>query len=286
MFTSSNERQEVTLEGANDEFLVSRLAEIEAPEIRSIGVGGSRAKRGSADPYADLDLFILVRDGTVPEFIRRLPDLLNSLGSPLLVRGPVFVPNYGHSVTVIFAPAVCCQFNINDESTLQPHHCRKHTRIVVDHDGFLTRVTRESAGLEIDRRQVFEDAAATFWHRAIDIVRDLKRQQHWMAVRHLSDARQQLLTFARLAAGRDPIDYYLVEKRIEEDLGVSDCAEFVAALPRYDADSIAECLKFVVTWVNNHAPGLAIRIGAHYPREAADNVSQLVRTLTERSRDE
>ena len=67
---------------------------------------------------------------------------------------------------------------------------------------------------------------------------------------------------------------------------MSDCSVFAAALPRYDADSIAECLTFAVTWVNNHAPGLAIRIGADYPREAADNISQLVRTLTERSHNE
>jgi hypothetical protein len=107
-----------------------------------------------------------------------------------------------------------------------------------------------------------------------------------MAIRHLSDARQQLLTFARLAAGRDPIDYYLVEKRIEEHLGVSVGSEFAAALPRYDADSIRQCLTFAVTWVNNHAPGLAIRIGADYPQEAAANVSQLVRALTERSPNE
>jgi len=260
--------------------LIDRLLSIEDPSIDGLGIGGSRGAQDSADELADLDLFVLVKNGHLESFIARLPTLAHLLGEPLLCRGPIFVPNYGYSVTIVFAPLLCCQFNVNDAATLVPHHCRKHTRVLFDRSGHLTSVTVASRPIGIDHKVVFEEAVATFWHRVLDTTRDLRRKQYWMALRHQADARQQLLAFARLTAERDPRDYYLVEKAFEADLGASISEALRPAVPDYSSFSITHALKFAVHWVNEHVPSLAVRVGAEYPWAVANRLTAEVESLT------
>jgi hypothetical protein len=261
--------------------LIDRLISIDDPSIDGLGIGGSRGAQDSADELADLDLFILVNSGHLESFLARLPILARRLGDPLLCRGPIFVPNYGYSLTIIFAPLLCCQFNVNDAVTLVPHHCRKHTRVLLDHSGHLTRVTMASRALGIDHKHVFEEATATFWHRVLDTSRDLRRKQYWMALRHQADARQQLLVFARLAANCDPRDYYLVEKAFEADLGISISEALRPAQPEYSPPSILLALQFVVHWVNENAPSLAVRLGAEYPFIVANRLTAEVTSIAD-----
>jgi len=244
--------------------------------VEAFGVGGSHGKNGSADRYSDVDLFILIKESEADKFINSFFEFTTLFGTPLLFRGPVYVPNYGYSFSVLYEPFICCQFNVNTRATLTPGPIRKYTRILFDEDGFYKSFTKTQSKESFDLGTVFQTSCSFFWLRVINVWRDLGRGQLWFAIRHMADVRQQLFVLERLKTGDIPADFFFVERNLEKDLGEDVCLSLAAALPTYGKGSITESLIFSVRRYTEEAPAVAQDLGVKYPHDADALISKLV----------
>lgn len=267
----------------NEQFLSHFIRVMEQrrpPEIEAFGVGGSLGKGESADKYSDIDFFILVNEADASKFMEAFYDFAALFGKPLLYRGPVHVPNYGYSFTVLYEPLIFCQFNVNSRHSLTPGPIRKYTRIIFDENGYYTDFTKTQSEERFNLATIFQSSCSLFWFRAVNVWRDVSRGQYWYAIRHMYDVRQQLFVLMRLKLNKHPADFNrFVEKNLEEDLGDDLCLSLAPALPHYEKDSISKALVFSVQRYKEEAPRLAQALGVDYPAAAADLISELVYRL-------
>lgn len=249
---------------------------VRPPGIEAFGVGGSFGKQASADRYSDVDLFLLVNDSFLSGIFESIESFISLFGKHVLSRGPIFVANYGYSISVLYEPFVCCQFNINSRQTLTRGPIRKHTTVLSDATGFYTEFTKQEADAHFDSQMIFQTSCSLFWFRVINVWRDLARGQHWFAIRHLGDVRQQLFILLRLKHSKEPADFVFVEKNLEQEMGQEVCSSLTLTVPSYSADSINAALKFCVEWYNREALAYAATINALYPTEAANRIIKTI----------
>lgn len=246
------------------------------PQIEALGVGGSYARRDATDEYSDLDLFLILKDDGLEPFIQRMSLFAAEGGNILLFRGPVYVEGYGHSFTVLYEPLLTVQYNLNSRSGITRGPTRKHTKVLYDKMGFYGSFTDSQRKAEADLTAVFVASTSFFWLRALNVWRDLARGHIWLAIHHLTDVRRQLFVLARVQLQQPPLDFYTVEKGIEQDLGVDLCAGFAEGIPTYSAASVRQCLLYCIQWYSSHAPQVATALGVRYPSEAAERISQVI----------
>lgn len=256
------------------------MADIRPPGIEAFGIGGSFGNQSSADDYSDIDLFLLVSDSFLSATSKSIDSFIGLFGNYLLSRGPIFVANYGYSISVLYEPLMCCQFNLNSRRTLTRGPIRKHTKVLDDATGFYTQFTEQEANATVDKRAIFTSSCSFFWFRVINVCRDLARGHHWFALRHLGDVQQQLFILLRLKYSKEPADFAFAEKNLEQDIGLDICGSLAPILAGYDAKSIRAALKSCVDWYSKEAPAYAATINAVYPNEAASRIIETI-VLTE-----
>ncbi|MEN6583356.1 MAG: hypothetical protein ABFD54_12975 [Armatimonadota bacterium] len=201
------------------------------------------------DRYSDLDLFALASSCDLHAFLRLgVRDIMSQLGEILMFRGPVLVDGYGYSFTVLFSPSFVCQLNINTRDTLIPTPMQVDDHVLWDHTGFYTSFLMANQDLSVDNHEVFMSAYTYFWLRSLATCKDIQRGHLWLAIRHLSDVRDQLLIANRLLRHSPPpgLDFRLPSKKFETDLGTELAGSLGDTLPRYDADSIIDSLLFCI----------------------------------------
>ena len=255
---------------------VQVMADVRPAGIEAFGIGGSFGNQDSADVYSDLDFFLLVHDSFLRRLSKSSDDFIRLFGDYLLSRGPVFVPNYGYSVSVLYRPFLCCQFNFNTRRTLTRGPIRKHTRILHDPIGFYTDFTQSQRDATFDSRDIFLTSCSLFWFRVINVWRDLERGHHWFAIRHLVDVQRQMLILLRLKCSKDPADFFFAEKNLENDLGSDVCEAFAPMLAGYSAESISNALRFCVGWYSDEASSYAATHDVIYPSAAANQIVKII----------
>lgn len=268
----------------NEEFLnhfVSVMEQQRPPEIEAYGLGGSFGEQQRADRYSDIDFFLLVTDAEAEKFMRSFQEFATLFGRPLLYRGPIFIPNYGYSFSVLYDPFICCQFNVNSRCSLTAGPIRKYTRVLFDETGYYSDFTTTQLNQSFDLTEIFQASCSLFWFRVINVWRDLSRGQYWYAIQHMYDIRRQLFILLRLKLNKHPAEFdRLVEKNLEEDLGEDVCVSLAAALPQYDRESISKALIFSAQKHKEEGPLLAESFGVGYPQSAADLISEFIRDLS------
>ncbi len=261
-------------------FRVLQLAASQEWHIAAVGLGGSQARKDNLDEYSDLDLFLLSEDSHLTSLIRRMPELARHCGEVLIFRGPIYIEHYGYSFTVLYDsasdPIKVVQFNLNSMGGILPGPNRKHTRILYDPSGFYKAFTDSQMNLIADPSELFTTSTSFFWLRVINVWRDLLRYDLWLAIHHLADVRRQLFVLLRLMRSTPPLDYYLVEKHMEGDIGEDTCSVFAETLPAYNASSIRYCLRFCIEWFSRNAPLYAKQIGKIYPAEVAQKIYRMI----------
>ncbi len=255
-------------------------------EVEAIVIGGS-VGRWEMDIFSDVDLFILVSDCNISDFLHlKMRTLASLLGRVLLFRGPVFKEVFGYSFTVLYDTFLTCQFNVNSRSTLTASPmCGLEHRVLFDKTGYCTDFLRNVKGLEVDEQTIFLESFSFFWLRARGIWKDIKRNDLWLAIRHLSDLRDQMFILERLLRRTPPpgLNFQLPSKRIEKDLGQEISCLFRQTLCDYSRESIRDAFLFCIRWFLEDAIIYLSREGANCEDElkvASHLVSMIERDLT------
>jgi hypothetical protein len=217
-----------------------------------LAIGGSHS-RGKPDAFSDLDLYALVdASPDAPE----LPQaILDWLGTPRLVRGPVAVPHFGFSTTGVFDGLAVCQLNVNTRSTLELNAMRGRSDVVFDRTGYLSSLIETARGLRDDHKGAFEENYVWFWQRALFATRSLHRGEIWRTHRYLTEMQTAMLQLVRLRDGH----YSAAEHphhpatRFELELGPEAGSQIAFAAAPYTCQGTADALADAVAWFESQA---------------------------------
>jgi predicted nucleotidyltransferase len=177
-------------------------------------LGGSYA-RGAADEFSDLDLYLIISDGSYDDFIVGRSEFVRLLGDPL------FIEDFDFPETVFFFFANGCEgeLGIGRESNFADIHSGPY-HILVDKKQILAGVeftlqTPDPAGqVEKVRRLIY-----WFWHDLSHFITAMERDQLWWAQGQLEELRRYCVNLARMKnnfsdpeIGNEP--YFKIEKII------------------------------------------------------------------------
>lgn len=217
--------------------------------IDSIAIGGSHS-RGTNDHNSDLDLFVLLRtdDWTPPR--QSVHAIVSWLGRPAILRGPVYVPHFGHSLTLVYSDLSICQVNINTTSSLELNHMRAKSRIVLDRSGKLTHIALAAKNLPDNTSSVFTEEYRYFWIRGLYAWKSLVRGELWRSTEYLSQMRKPMLQIIRINTGTYTPDTspHSPATRFEEVVGGALSREVEFSLPQYSPEHVHECLRASYIW--------------------------------------
>ncbi len=91
--------------------LLSRLLSSDLqPGLDALAIGGSHG-RGEDDSLSDLDLFLIVSVEHLQYYLQTPIGQILELDEVSLSRGPVFVPGFGYSFTLVLEDASICHLH-------------------------------------------------------------------------------------------------------------------------------------------------------------------------------
>jgi hypothetical protein len=219
-----------------------------APDIEAAVVGGSLG-RGEEHEYSDIDFFLLISKNDMSLFLlQEMVEIASMLDEPLLFRGPVYVPEFGYSFTILYDNYPVVQVNVNNRGTLVRNAMVGERKVILfDRTGYYTDFIKSCEGLSLDKKKIFSQAFNFFWLRALSVVKDLQRGELWLAIRHMSDIRDQIVIVKRLVRNIPPtgLNFNIPTKSLESELE-NESSSLVLSQCGYSIGSISDSLMFCV----------------------------------------
>jgi len=120
------------------------------PPIDSFGMGGSYG-RGTADPVADLDFFVVVPAERFWEHVRAFPELIEH-PLPVISEGAGrFMSDYGYRLGFLLAGNRKVEYFFNSRETMTALPLSARLRVLEDRSGWLTAyLAQAQAAFEVD----------------------------------------------------------------------------------------------------------------------------------------
>jgi hypothetical protein len=237
--------------------------------VDALVVGGS-VGRGSAKADSDLDMFLLIEQRDLANFLSVGMYRFAELGGDVsLFRGPVFVDGFGYSFTALYDLSFICQFNVNTRQMLKPNPMWNPDSVILfDKSGYYSSLLHQEP-VSVDSRILFQQTFTFFWLRAITAATYVKRGNLWATVSLLHDLRAQMMILYRLMKQLPPpgANYRFPAKRWEDQTSKEDTCFLESSLCRYDAGSVRSALLFCSNWFLQASSEYIVREGIEFGRE-------------------
>ena len=173
--------------------------------ILSIEIGGS-VGRNEADVHSDVDVFIYVAKGAIEEFESNLvANIIEPLGSPIIIEGPVHKPRFGTVYTVDYKTTGLVSFILRKEENIRPNFMRAAASIVYDPQGKLSSVSAAvSKTPAVPRTDLARQAVATSYIRLLNVGKEVARKNGWQARKYYREVLEQILILERIITNIEP----------------------------------------------------------------------------------
>lgn len=262
--------------------MLTRLCELARADERVLGFGlGGSINKLTADDFADIDLFFLVGENRLQEFIHDLPHIAAQLGQVVFDFDKHAAPGphayYLHLYKALYPDMTCCDFHVNTPASLTPHPFRKYTHVLVDKTGYYTRFTEEQtrASLQFDPDREFRCAARRFWFDAEKLYVALQRHDLWQAQHYLHELRLALFRMARLNHAMLSWPDYPC-RDFELEFGRSVAESLAPSLAGYSARQVWAAYRFCCHCFQDGAHLYAIDHSCDWYLAAEQGVSRIV----------
>jgi aminoglycoside 6-adenylyltransferase len=268
------------------EELVARWARGE-DGVRAVALVGSRARSDTpADEWSDHDFVVFARD---PEALLEDERWVQALGTVQLTFLEATAIGGQRERRVLFSDGTDVDFAIVPAAEIDHPAvvdvAGRGARILVDKDGTLEK---RLEGLPSRSRpappdeHAFRETSMDFWYHAVWTARKLKRGELYVAIQCLDCPMKALLVrvLAWHAQARDPgVDTWHRGRFLERWADGRALADLRGVYARYDTDDVARALVATMDLFRRVATEMAEGFGLHYPRDADEFATRLVRAL-------
>lgn len=250
--------------------------------VDAVSVGGS-VGRGNSDEYSDLDLFVIAANSALGRFNEIAIGIMGTLTSePCLRRGPVEVPQFGHSFTFVTSDLDVVQINLSSWAAFHVSAMSLDMKIVIDRDRKLFQLLNNADVESIDSGSWLWEQSTYFWIRTLFCARSLLRGQYWRSIDYLHDLSRCMLQILWFREGH--LDKWATLSsptvKVEEILGIEAVYEVGVSRCLYGPNDITAALKNSVAWFEEVYSSLEAEAPFANPEsEAVAKIRTLVREL-------
>jgi predicted nucleotidyltransferase len=222
---------------------------------------GSHAS-GTADPYSDLDLSLVIREGAFDDFVAERDTFIRSWGEPLFLEDFDLL----NFVFIIFGDGPEVELWINPESQLKinyggPYKVLLDKRNLFDGTEFPRTQPPHTDRVETLRRQVY-----WFWHDLSHFIAAMGRGQLWWAYGQLEELRRYCMNLVRFRnnfwdgdIGEEP--YF----KLEVAIPVEQLSPLAGTFCPLEADAMLKASLVILKYYKELAIPLAHTYAIPYP---------------------
>lgn len=210
------------------------------PPIDAFGIGGSHG-RGSADPAADLDFFIVVPDDLFWPHVRAFPDLIEHPAAVVSRGVGRFMSDYGFRIGFLLEGHVKVEYFFNSPQTMTPLPLSARIEVLEDRSGWL------SAALASARAAFASDPrphVAAGVHDCLLEIHDLRKHASrgdlLPMIWRLHTLRRPVLALHHMRVAGDIYAPSSGASRLDRRGGDELRARVETTVPAYDPASVAE----------------------------------------------
>lgn len=211
------------------------------PKVVALVLAGSYARETvyKADPYSDMEMYVVVEDDQKEDLESKLPEIVNNLGKIIFSY-----QNLWAGFSTVFENLFRLELPVVKRSDILSAFSRpkaQEVKIIFDKsDGELEKVL-EKRPESLDFEKVFQEQITHFWYMAILAVQYFKKGEIYNSRSALGILQSSLIKLFEML--QDP-NILLLEtnKRVEQFLSVKQL-EFLKKLsPAYDQEQIRSTL--------------------------------------------
>lgn len=266
----------------------------DADDVRAAIVLGSRTRDDHpADEFADLDIVVVVADGTRPW---AEPVWLASIGEVWISFVEGTADGSAPELRVLFAGGFDVDFAfmtverviglVEDDGGAAATAFGRGQRVLVDKDGLAERMvaaasrpTEEAPSTSADP-SAFDEVCSDFWYHAVWTAKHLRRGELWWAKGCcdglLKERLRRVLEWQALAEGRDP---WFRGRFLDEWADPDIVAGLHKAFARYDENEVWEALFLTMDLFADAARRTADELDLAYDETAEAHARELVGRL-------
>lgn len=224
-------------------------------------LGGSYA-RNTADPFSDLDLYLVTTDDAFRDFGSQRHNFMQRLGEPVFLEDF----NFPNLVFYILADGTDGELGFGRESAFSGIHSGPY-KVLVDKKGILTgMVFPDHRPDTLEQTEKLRRLIYDFWHEVSHLVTALGRRQLWWAQGQVEALRRCCVNLARLRSNFDDMGVgEEVYFKIDKEMPVAQLADLRATFCRLEEKEILEAGLALVRYYREQAVPLAQEHGIIYP---------------------
>ncbi len=251
---------------------ITRFATACYPDTRIAAafVGGSRGA-GTADAYADSDLYLVLYDATYDEFFAARQHFMAQLGEPVFLED---FNGFGFDMVLfMYGDGVDGELILARTSDVA-HMASGPFRTLLDREGMLPphAFPPIKPPTEDEQREQVRWEVNWFWRDLSQFSRDLARGHLWSAYAHLDMARHACL---RLLRAKHPFQPALgCYDKIEGAVAAAELAPFQATFCRVERDGMVAAIHRLLEIYRHVAPAVAATHDITYPTQLEHTVLQ------------
>jgi predicted nucleotidyltransferase len=211
--------------------------------VSGVALAGSHA-RGEDTPHSDVDLFVVLDNCEPAVYHGRIDEVVDAMPSTSIRRGPVPIPHFGDTVTLLYADSSVVQINFNTWESLEANPMRRSSKVILDRDGVYAQFLLRCSDIRLPQDELYREYADWFIIRAVFACRALMKGELLRSCGYLNDMREALMQLVRLTAGmfdevRNP---YLPSRRFERDVGAEKATQVGNLMPSYSEASVLRAI--------------------------------------------
>ena len=248
------------------------------PKVVALVLVGSHARETvyKADPYSDMEIYIVVEDDKKEELEKELPEIVNQLGKVIFsYQNPLA------GFSTVFEDLFRLEFPIVKKSDLSSAFSRpkaQEVKVIFDKSaGELGKALgRRPDGL--DFKKLFKDQTVHFWYMAILAVQYFKKGEIYNSRSALQILQSSLIKLFELL--QDP-NILLLEtnKRIEQFLSAEQLESLKQLSPPYDHEQIRRALIKILSAFSQAAQKVTEKNNYSYNQEIEDYIKPKLEKL-------
>lgn len=216
----------------------------------ALGMGGSYSTGKNIDVYSDLDIFLIV-DGPKKDFKTIIEQISNLFEDDVFIIERGEVKYLGYVYNIILPSLTYLDLFVNNKNTFEPCYLTHHVLILVDKDGWLTKVKNDGVKFINDGYSILLcKSYNSFILHSIKLLYAIKRNESLNTILYTNRIIDSLLYLIRIDA--DKLGDHPDHPRAHFEAEITTHFDFSHLYPSYDKNKNLDIIKRLLDYYSTY----------------------------------